>query len=61
MERRQAPAKYSASMAYNIYGDKVSFFSSVGEQYGFVVHSRDFAELMTAQFNALAEVSKAEK
>ena len=61
VERRQAPAKYSASMAYNIYGDKVSFFSSVGEQYGFVVHSRDFAELMTAQFNALAEVSKAEK
>lgn len=58
VERKVAPAKYAADMAYNIYGDKVSFFSSVGEQYGFVVHSRDFAALMSAQFAALWEVSK---
>ncbi len=58
VERKSAPAKYHADMAYNIYGDRVSFFSSVGEQYGFVVHSRDFAALMSAQFAALWEVSK---
>lgn len=58
VERRQAPRKYEANMAYNIYGDKVSFFSGAGEQYGFVVHSADFAKLMTAQFSALWEVSK---
>jgi HTH-type transcriptional regulator, sugar sensing transcriptional regulator len=60
VERRAAPAKYAAPMAYNIYGDKVSFFSSAGELYGFVVHSADFAKLMSAQFAALWEVSKAE-
>lgn len=58
VERRQVGVKYSADMAYNIYGEKVSFFSSAGEQYGFVVHSQDFAELMRAQFAALWEVSK---
>jgi sugar-specific transcriptional regulator TrmB len=58
VERRQAPSKYEADMAYNIYGDKVSFFSSAGEQYGFVVHSADFAKLMSAQFSALWDVSK---
>lgn len=61
VDRRQAPLKYEADMAYNIYGDKVSFFSSAGEQYGFVVHSADFAKLMSGQFAALWEVSKGEK
>lgn len=61
VERRQAPAKFEADMAYNIYGDKVSFFSSAGEQYGFVVHSADFAKLMKAQFLAIWELSKPEK
>lgn len=61
VERKNAPAKYQADMAYNIYGDKVSFFSSAGEQYGFVVHSKDFAALMSAQFAALWEVSKVGK
>lgn len=61
VERKVAPAKYETSMAYNIYGDKVSFFSGAGEQYGFVVHSPDFAKLMSAQFAALWEVSKGDK
>jgi HTH-type transcriptional regulator, sugar sensing transcriptional regulator len=61
VERRQAPSKYETDMAYNIYGDKVSFFSSAGEQYGFVVHSADFAKLMSTQFAALWELSKSDK
>ncbi len=58
VERRQAPLKFEADMAYNIYGDKVSFFSGAGEQYGFVVQSADFAKLMRAQFAALWQIAK---
>ncbi len=61
VERRLAPKKYDAAMAYSIYGDKVSFFSSARELYGFVVHSTDFAKLMRTQFGALWEVSKVGK
>lgn len=60
VERRLAPKKYDSAMAYSIYGDKVSFFSSVRELYGFVVHSADFAKLMRTQFSAMWEVSKAD-
>lgn len=58
VERRQAGKKYDSKMAYNIYGDKVSFFSSEREFYGFVVHSSDFATMMRAQFQVLWESSK---
>jgi HTH-type transcriptional regulator, sugar sensing transcriptional regulator len=58
VERRIAPKKYAADMAYSIYGDSVLFFSSASEQYAFVVKSRDFACMMRAQFRALWDVSK---
>ncbi len=58
VERKIAPAKFSAPMGYSIYGNNVSFISSHKELYGFVVHSADFATLMRAQFKALWGVSK---
>jgi HTH-type transcriptional regulator, sugar sensing transcriptional regulator len=58
VERRVAPKKYAAKMGYSISGDKVSFVSSAGEQYAFVVHSAEFAALMRTQFAALWQESK---
>ncbi len=58
VERRIAPKKFASPMAYSIYGDKVSFFSSKSESYGFVVHSADFTKLMQMQFKALFELAK---
>lgn len=58
-DRRQAPKGVTWHMGYTIYGDKVSFISSQKEMFGFIVSSREFAELMRIQFNALWEKSKA--
>ena len=47
---RLAPKGMTWSMSYWVYSDKVAFISSHIESFGFVVHSRDFAELIRAQF-----------
>jgi sugar-specific transcriptional regulator TrmB len=52
-ERRQAKKGVGWNMGYTIYGNKVSFISSHKEVYGFIVSSKDFAELMRVQFDAL--------
>lgn len=57
-ERRHAPEDVSFRMGYTIYGDKVSFISSSREVFGFVVQSKDFAELMESQFKVLWKMSK---
>lgn len=41
------------SMASIIYDNKVAFVSSVGESFGFIVESKEFAELERVKFNAL--------
>ncbi|MCF7865528.1 MAG: hypothetical protein K9M11_03410 [Candidatus Pacebacteria bacterium] len=46
------------SMSYWIYGDKVAFFDSSDELYGFIVHSNAFSNLMTMQFNILWGILK---
>lgn len=46
------------SMGYWIYADKVAFVSSRKETFGFVVHSRDFAETQKAQFKAIWDISR---
>jgi sugar-specific transcriptional regulator TrmB len=58
VERRVAPKNCVVAMGYCIYGDKVSFISSAREGYGFVVHSREFAELMRMQFSTLWQTAK---
>jgi sugar-specific transcriptional regulator TrmB len=58
VERRIAPNPFAPKMAYTVYGDKVLFVSSAAESFGFVVHSADFATLMSLQFDVLWNVSK---
>ena len=57
-ERRHAPKDVPFRMGYTIYGDKVSFISSSREVFGFIVQSKDFAELMCSQFKVMWSLSK---
>ncbi len=61
VERRFAPHGFSPRMGYTIYGDKVLFVSSSAEVFGFTVQSRDFADLMRAQFDMLWDLSVGKK
>jgi len=55
---RFAPAGMTWDMGYWMYEDKVAFLSSEKEGFGFVVHSRDFANLMAAQFEQIWKICK---
>lgn len=57
-ELRFAPKGMSWNMSYWLYADKVAFISSEQEYFGFVVHSRDFTELMKSQFEVIWKLSK---
>lgn len=57
-ELRLAPKGLTWNMGYWIYADKVAFLSSRKETYGFVIHSRDFAEMMKTQFEGIWKESK---
>jgi hypothetical protein len=61
VERRYAPRGFTPVMGYSLYKDKVMFVSSHDEYYGFIVHSKDFSKLQSAQFELLWSMSKAEK
>jgi sugar-specific transcriptional regulator TrmB len=54
---RSLVQKPMPSMASIIYGSKVAFISSSAEAYGFMVESREFAELHKLQFETLWQVS----
>lgn len=55
---RIAPLYMTWNMGYLIYGDKVAFVSSRKEAFGFIIQSKDFAELMRAQFDVVWNISK---
>lgn len=57
-EIRIAPKEMTWNMSYWVYADKVAFISSKKETFGFVIHSRDFAEMIKAQFEVIWKVSK---
>ncbi len=57
-ELRTAPKHMTWDMSYWIYADKVAFISSKKEGFGFIVHSKDFAELLKLQFKAVWDLSK---
>ena len=57
-ELRTTPKEVTWDMSYWIYGDKVAFISSKRELFGFVVHSRDFVELLKTQFKVIWKLSK---
>jgi len=55
---RIAPLHMTWNMGHLIYGDKVAFVSSRKEAFGFIIQSRDFAELMRVQFEIIWNISK---
>lgn len=57
-EIREAPVGMSWSMGAWLYADKVAFISSKEESFGFIIRSRDFFQLMKAQFDMIWPVSK---
>lgn len=54
---RFAPKGMTWSMGYWLYEDKVAFLSSEKEGFGFVVQSKDFANLMKLQFEEIWKIS----
>jgi HTH-type transcriptional regulator, sugar sensing transcriptional regulator len=54
---RIAPKEITWNMGYWMYEDKVVFLSSEKEGFGFVVHSRDFANLIKVQFEQMWKIS----
>lgn len=57
-ELRLAPKNMTWNMSYWLYADKVAFISSKAESFGFVIHSRDFANLIKSQFDVIWQLSK---
>ena len=57
-ELRVAPKTMSWNMSYWLYADKVAFISSRNESFGYLIHSRDFTELMKAQFETIWPLCK---
>lgn len=57
-EIRVMPKGITWNMGYWIFGDKVMFLSSQKELFGFIVQSKEFTELMKAQFGVLWTLSK---
>ena len=55
---RFLPKKIDFTMSYWIYADNVAFVSAGKELYGFIVHSKEFAEMMEIHFNLLWEQAK---
>lgn len=49
------PKDTGIQMSYWIYGDKVAFFDSSPELYGFIVHSKSFSQLMRVNFTTMWE------
>jgi sugar-specific transcriptional regulator TrmB len=57
-ELRFAPKGMTWDMGYWMYEDKVIFLSSEKEGFGFMVHSRDFSNLIKVQFEEIWKISK---
>ncbi len=57
-EIRVAPKEIDFEMGYWIYENKVVFLSSVKESFGFIVESRELADMLSTQFNMIWKVSK---
>ncbi|MEN9557971.1 MAG: hypothetical protein RL141_340 [Candidatus Parcubacteria bacterium] len=56
-ELRTAPRGMTWNMSHWVYEDKTAFISSKNETFGFVVQSKDFADFMRAQFEAMWPLS----
>lgn len=56
-ELRFAPKDMMWNMGYWMYENRVAFLSSEKEGFGFVVHSKEFADLMRLQFEQMWKVA----
>ncbi len=57
-EIRVAPKEIDFSMGYWIYADKVSFISSQKDNFGFIIESKEFADMLASQFDVMWKLSK---
>ena len=57
-EIRLAPKEMTWNMGFWLYADKVAFISSRKESFGFIIHSRDFVELIKSQFEMVWPLCK---
>ncbi len=53
-----APKDIAFSMGYWIYGNKVAFVSSRREAFGFIIESKELAEMLSSQFEVMWVLSK---
>lgn len=58
VERRYLPNKQAPAMSYIVYENKTIFLSSSSEAFGFIVDSKDHADLMRMQFEVLWKQAK---
>ena len=54
-ELKFIPKGIDLSMSYWIYADNVAFVSAGKELYGFIVHSKEFTDMMKFNFNLMWE------
>lgn len=57
-EIRIAPKDIHFSMGYWIYENKVSFVSSSKDNFGFIIESKEFADMMSSQFDVVWKISE---
>ena len=57
-ETRVAPKEIDFRMGYWIYENKVSFISSSKDNFGFIIESQEFADMLTSQFDVMWNLSK---
>lgn len=57
-ELRFLPSGIDFAMSYWIYGDNVAFVSAEKELYGFIVHSKEFAEMMLVHFKMFWQIGE---
>ncbi len=57
-EIRITPKDTHFTMGYWIYGNKVAFLSSRKESFGYIIESKEFADMMRSQFEIMWTISK---
>lgn len=57
-EIRIAPKEIDFTMGYWIYENKVAFISSAKESFGFILEGKEFAQMLSSQFEVLWKLSK---
>ncbi len=59
-EIRYVPSSIEFNMSYWIYADKVTFISTGGHPFGFIVHSQEFSSMQKTHFDLMWNISTKE-